>query len=524
MKRLLLLPLLFVFAVISAAAASLSPSDRDIYETAVNLQNYPNASVAVLLDKTKMNISHDRSYVKTRRVVKRILNYKGKKEHAEFKIVFDDRYEEVTVDFAVTVNGGDGGYKVTPVEDSAVKIIDAPFDTGNMHYAVHKMMIVAFPAVEEGSVVDIVYTIKNNMKKDFSYKTVFADPEAVCKKIFTVIYPSDMFLNAGLLRHKGDVDERRAADSILVNGRKSITWSAVELPQALRESNAPYRSYLFTSGYISTYRDWDSFRAELAAMFYEKAVASEELKQITETVIAGAGDDRDRIVRVRDYIARNVAVKNIDGLTSYELRTPESIQKSGYAGSFDRTLLMCVMLDLAGLKAEPVIVGPSELFWKDYEDRVYTDSFYHVLTRTGCDGEEYYVDGADEFETLGATGYENSKAFSLSEDGEVFTIRPESKNGYMVTYDYSITIGKEGDALIDVSKTYTGSAARGVKRKYKYMTPKEREQDYEKEINGISENAEPVTKIMEVILDDTVTPEEELRKQLEQFFELLEDR
>jgi hypothetical protein len=87
MKRKVTIIVLLIFTVfISFVDASISKSDKKIYDTKIDNIKYPNSSAAILLDYTRITINSDSTYSKTKRVVKRVLNYKGKKENSEYKI------------------------------------------------------------------------------------------------------------------------------------------------------------------------------------------------------------------------------------------------------------------------------------------------------------------------------------------------------------------------------------------------------------------------------------------------------
>ena len=482
-----------IFAFISLNA-SVSKKDREIYNSSIDRSKYPNSSAIVLYDYTKIVISKDMSYRKTRRVVTKVLNYKGKKESSEKRIYFDGRYEDVSIDRSITAKKVNNKYKIIPTDKNAIRILDAPNEAGFMDYAVHKMEVVAFSNVEEGNIVDLTYSIGNDRKHPFSEKVFFGYKEPIFKMHYEIILPRSM--NIKFNKVKGV----KFSDKIVGN-KRVLTWDAKELPQIIKEGNMPEKDLIVPTLYYSIYSGWNQFKDNLLEQYNKNITITPKVKSLVNNIVSKDDDGMKKVEKTAEYIARRIANKNVKSLEDFTISPVDEIISSGYAASFDRIALFLSMMKAEGLYGYPIAVGPELLYWDNEKEFVQTKDFTKIIAMVKINGKEYYVDPSNEFYPIGYTGDENRIGMVIKPGEVKFTpiINKEKfQNREMV--NYTIEISKNGTAKISEQHTYWGNEAVRMRSKYKYMTPVQRMQDYQKILGNISENVVPVSKSMSIDL------------------------
>ncbi|RKX72507.1 hypothetical protein DRP43_00600 [candidate division TA06 bacterium] len=499
MKRKVTIIVLLIFTVfISFVDANISKSDKNIYDTKIDNIKYPNSSAAILLDYTRITINSDSTYTKTRRVVKRVLNYKGKKENSEYKITFDKRYENIEINKAVTIKEENKKYIEIPIDKSAMREIDLPSESGFMDYAVHKMRISAFSSVESNDIVDIEYTKKNNKKDKFTDIIIFGYKEPIYKIYYEIIMPENMSIKFNKLEGV-TFKEKKIGDM------KLYIWESEKLPQILREQGQPEWSYFTKTLFITVYSDWNQFKNDLLKQYNDKIKITESIKNLTDMIINRITDDRKKVNVISKYIAKNIDSKPVNSLTDFDLRNVDDIIKSGYAASFDRIALFLTMMKYIGIESYPVAVGPKVYYWDKRKDCLQPNDFKTMICKIKIDNKEYYINPESEFYPLGYINYSNNIGLLIKEDNVKFeTIMSDSLNRNRKENVKTIRIDSKGNAIISVKSLIWGDEAVKKRESFTYITPIKKKQAYEEIINTISQNAEPVSKDLKIVLGNPV--------------------
>lgn len=499
MKRKVTIFVLLIFTVfISFADASISKSDKIIYDTKIDNIKYPNSSAAILLDYTRITINNDSTYSKIRRVVKRVLNYKGKKENSEYKITFDKRYENIEINKVVTIKEKNKDYIEIPIDKSAIREIDLPRESGFMDYAVHKMKISAFSSVEINDIVDIKYTKKNNKKEKFTDIIIFGYKEPIYKIYYEIIVPNNMSIKFNKLEGITFKEKK-------IGNKKLYIWESEELPQILREQGQPEWSYFTKTLFITMYSDWNQFKNSLLKQYGDNIKVTESIKKLTDEIINGIKDNKEKVNVISKYIAKNIDSKPVNSLTDFDLIDVDFIIKSGYAASFDRIALFLTMMKYIGVESYPVAVGPKEYYWDKRKDYLQPNDFKTMICKVKLDDKEYYVNPESEFYPLGYINYSGYIGLLIKEGNAKFeTVMSDSLNRNRRENIKTIRIDGKGNAIITDKSFIWGDEAVKKRESFAYITPVKKKQAYEEIINTISQNAEPVSKDLKIVLGNPV--------------------
>ncbi len=470
----------------------ISIEDKKIYNMPIDLSKYPDSSAIVLYNSTNMIIHKDLSYTKTRRIVIKILDYRGKKENSEKKIYFDKRYEKVHLYRAVTIKKNGGYLKVIPAYKNAVKILDVPYEAGFMDYAVHKMEVVAFADVDSGNIVDLTYSITGNKRQPFSDKVFFGYKEPVLKMIYKIVLPKSLKIII-----KGPAFKEK-----IIGNSRTLIWNASNLSQIIKEHNMPENDLIVPVMYYSLYSGWAQFRDNLLQSYGKNIKVTSDVKKLVSQITAQNKNKFNKVKKISLFLAKRIENKKVRDIETFRIRPVDKIIASGYAASFDRTALFLSMMKDIGIKGYPVAVGPKLLYWNKEKNAVQTEDFTKIIAKITLNGKQYYIDSSNEFYPMGYMENENRIGMEIIPGKIRFTkLTNKGKFRNREKIDYTIRIKKNGEAEIFYEHTFQGQKAVIIRNRYKYMTPVQRMQNYQKILGAISQNAVPISKTMSINLN-----------------------
>lgn len=495
--------LIFFLTISTMIFADISEDDLKIYNKKYDEKMYPNGSVVTLFQEDRIKINGDMTKEYYRRDVQKIISYKGKKGVSEYKIYFDGRYEKAEIIRAFTVNEKDGKYIENSVDKNSMRILDDPSEEGFMDYLVHKMGVVAFPAVDEGSIIDITYKITSKDKERLSYRINFAAVEPVLFKRTVVEADKDIKLNI----YKENFDKNIKSEINKKGGSVEYKFEKENLNQ-IESEDSMTPVYTFSPVvYISMYNSFDEIKEFMQKKFSEEKLnPTEKIKILAEAVTDTSSNQREKALILKEYVAKNIQYIPVDDILLREVRNPEETIAKGYGALYDITALYIALLRGAGIEAYPVIAGIDGNFMKYEKNYFDVESFRTPFTAAKIDGKIVYIDSSSEFYRIGEINANNEMVLPIKNGKAEFqNMNPESDKRAKLKESYLIKIDESGNSTTDVKVEYFGHFAGTIRSKYKYMTPVQKKQDYQNILAGISQNAEPVATLPEIELGDNVS-------------------
>lgn len=484
MKKLLLLFTLFSVCVFA-----------DVYKTEVDIERYPNSSVAIFLDESELTFQKDNTYEIKNRIIKKILNYKGKKEHSEFKIYYDKRYEEIEILNAFTLKP-DGEKVGIPEEE--IKILDSPDSFWKLDFAVENVMVLTFKSVEIGDIVEIEFVRKNNKKDKISDYLMFVNSEGTYQKKITFKYPEDKYLGINETNFVEGIKKLEKKE----NGFNIVTYEMENLEQYLYEEKMPRLSYIFPTVYYSLYKNWKEYFNEIQEIYLKNLHSNLDILEELKKAVDLKADSYTQVEQLKDYFAKNIALIPINNLRSFEIRPLEEIVAKKYGTSFERILLFGIMLDYLGVKNRPVIIGELKNYFEKEKEFINVSDFNYMITEVEIDSEKLFVDPVSEFMRLDEFNENELIGIPISGKLSFQEIHPKKINDKLSKY--TIKLDKNGNAKVDRYTYYSGRNAAALREKYKYMTGVDKRKDYEAVLAGISLSVLPITEDRDIKLGETV--------------------
>lgn len=441
--------------------------------------------IHVLLEETVIEPAPDGGgWTEITRVRKHIRTYAGKVRGGDVRFFHNPAMEEVTLSGA-TVTRPDGS--VREVSELEQNIMDQPWVAAAPRYPEGRVLVVNFPGLDVGSVVD--YTVR---------RRVFGAPVQALTKRFggvdavdvqrLVVKPTggSAFTVQGPAPTASRLHVEREADGTTV-------IEARDWPAPLREDNLPpARHRLPDAWHLGEALDVFAYADRLSTAMDARVRGQPAAAARARALVEGLDTPPDRVRAIRDFVARNI--RNA-GPAFFELPldalSPADITlAAGYGHGADTAILLKAMLAAVDLEARWVWIDsdrlPGDPDAPCVEGRGVFDT---VLVAVDAGDATYYLNDGSQYAELQATAMEGR----LMADRETRTWRPLVPDpGYAtgVSNTYDLDIQPDGTAWVTVETTYTGAAVEAFRRRYEEITPEARRRHVLEVLSAFSRRAE----------------------------------
>ncbi|MEN9360843.1 MAG: hypothetical protein RL095_2378 [Verrucomicrobiota bacterium] len=432
----------------------------------------------ILEQNEKTILSEDgRSWVKTVKMRRKILNYAGKKANGDLSIDFNSGWEEVKVKRAAVI-AADGS--VTEAGAKEINLMDQDWNSSAPRYPAGKSLVVSLPKLEIGSIIEteIEFTSKNRLGFSDAFALIGFDP---CHKAeFSLAAPADV-----KLKQRNSIDQlavsAKDGNQVLV---ATGSWSALKAEKGI----APASTFAETLE-VSTLT-----HASLAKQVSDaiaalgqgddsvKAKAAEILKPKLAMNIT-APTDREKIIALRNFVALQIrgAGPGLAELPLSALSRPEVTLKDGYGNQADRMILLAALLAAQGIEAK-FLLAASDPAAQLEADKPLRANTYDLLVLQLKDGT--ILSDLNQYSELGTTSLEGCLALGL--DGQPQSIavlknRDESR--------CSIKVAADGSAEVTLSQSFPGASFAGFRRAFEDMSPEERRRFHQEQLAALAPDA-----------------------------------
>jgi transglutaminase-like putative cysteine protease len=426
--------------------------------------------------KATVTIADAHSYSVRTEERSRVLTYAGKKANAELKLSWNSANPEPVLERA-TVTDKDG--ILHEVAENEINVLDADWVASAPRYAPSRTKVISLPKVEEGSLIDYAYTETYQNLIAVSWSEIFASTDAVDADEIEIIAPATLQLH---------VDNRAGAKITKEGDKQHITVKRRLLPIAREAGLAPAETWAPQLAF-TTMRDDAAYAEAMRPVIEAKCMPDDAVKSKAAELVAGLPSDADKIVALRDFVARNIreAGPGWGEIPVSQLSGAAPTLADGYGGSADRQLLFVALLRAAGYDATPALFATDQLA---------------VVTRRPSEAlpQGYYTtlgtrlrlpDGPIDFTYLSQYADWHVNAG----DGDVIlpldSGKPErvKSTANRATTSYSIVIADSGDATVDYSSVVSGENATSFTGWAAEATPEDISRRFQSLITGLSRDA-----------------------------------
>jgi len=313
------------------------------------------------IDKS-YRINSDGSFTLTLHIRVKVLTYKGKKDHADFKYPYNAAYQSVKILTAHTLSSAG---KVIPVGPRERHDITSPEDAGATIYSHRRVKVVNFPSVMPGSTVEI--TLEHHSEKGFWTMECFQLHDPITLKTVSVSLPAGMALSQKLpalsLKHSEKI----------VKGRRVFRWEASHVPGFIREPLAPPYENRGTCLFLSSFSSWKSVSRFFTPLF-SKPLAKGTGERLKET-----SPDALYVAFMKRFINYPIDLFH----TNLTFQSPAVTAKKGYGSSMDLAILFYSLLKQKGEMPTLLLVNTDRIFIREFQDMPTPALFNDVVVRCG---------------------------------------------------------------------------------------------------------------------------------------------
>ncbi len=317
------------------------------------------------IDKT-YQVHRDGSYRLTLHFKVKILTYKGKKDHADFRYPYNTAYQTVHVVGAETVTA-DG--KVLPVDKKEIHDINDPEDARASIYSKEHVKVVNFPSVEPGTSVELTLVVES--KRGFWAVECFKLGDPVIQKVVTVSLPEKISLKVKepTLKMEHEVVHKM--------GKTVYRWTAHNVPKQIEEPMLPPPENSGNCLFLSTFTSWKDvalyFREMLPRKPFGEGVREFQAKTPDQLYVS--------------FMKRFIVYPLNLFHTSFRFQTPAVTLRKGYGCQADLALLFYGLLKSRGYQPELLMMNSGDAFVRDFAKMPTPVLFDDVLVR--CNGVDY---------------------------------------------------------------------------------------------------------------------------------------
>jgi cellulose synthase operon protein C len=189
-----------------------------------------------------------------------------------------------------------------------------------------------------------------------------------------------------------------------VNGRRVWSWVVNDIPRLVDEPLAPPPHQRAATVQISTWGNWHDFGRWYYNLIRRQLVPTPEMIAQVNALMAQLGDKRDsereRARIIYEWVVTNIRY-NADwhfGVHGYKPFSAGAVFARRIGDCKDKAIVLCAMLEIAGVRAYPVIIALEE--FRGHEDITLPipEHFNHVIVYIQySDGEGQYVDGTTTY-------------------------------------------------------------------------------------------------------------------------------
>jgi transglutaminase-like putative cysteine protease len=114
---------------------------------------------------------------------------------------------------------------------------------------------------------------------------------------------------------------------------------------------------------ISTFPDYASLAAAYQRRAGPRAEPDDEVRRLAQSVTSGAGSDRERVARIRDWINRHIRYLSVHiGVEGWVPHPAPQVLRTRYGDCKDQSALMQAMLSAVGIESSAVLINAAATY------------------------------------------------------------------------------------------------------------------------------------------------------------------
>ena len=370
-----------LFLSVWACGALPSPEKLQSQLAAATKEKYPNADTVTVYDGSFVTYQPNGLFNSKAVMCVKILTEAGRKNLRSLSFHFDSDYGAYSAPAATIVKPDGSRIGIDAEKNTSVAI--STRSMGDRIYSQSaKVMTLVIPQLEIGDAILLTLeykSVKTPFPGIFSEQFGFQDDSPLIFAEVEIDAPESLPLRSvavkspveGTVRDHG---EKRG------NGRIVYRWTAENVPQLIPEPDMPPLRGVAQRLLVSTAKDWQ----EISRWYYQLCrprldAVDDALKAEVAKIISGKKTDRDKAMALFQFVSQKIRYTGVDGedrAPGFEPHDVRDTLRQRHGVCRDKAGLLVAMLELAGLKAYPVLFYASK---STVDDEVPASHFNHAV-------------------------------------------------------------------------------------------------------------------------------------------------
>ena len=395
---------------------------------------------------------------------KKVFNGAGVETVSSLNIYFDPAYESLTFHRIGIMRRGEmiDQHKILDLSYSNIEE-----SADQLMYDGRKMATIHFKDVRTDDILYINYSRvgQNPVFGDhIGYRYNLHSSDSMDRLNVIIVVPSD----EKIIYKVSNLDLEPQIST--KNGLTSYSWERTNL-SGTSYSEYPYWYDPYPGLYISDFDSWKDVIQWALPLFTVKETPSPQLAEWIDSVKIKYPEEKDRATYAIRWVQNNVRYLGLEfDINSHKPAEPNQVFRNRHGDCKDKSLLLCEMLDLLGIKASPVLVN-TYLAHTINEVIPSTNTFNHCIVSAQVGAFTFFVDPTIKFQ--GGIAPEIYTPYY----GYGLVVSPEAVNLEKLPIPMRSTIDMHEELFVSkkgeggsmrVTTKYTGGAADKARADYQY--------------------------------------------------------
>ena len=359
----------------------------------------------IYLREAKMKVEEDGLFSVEYHIIGQIMDDKAKEDYSQIPMIFNSYYEDVTLDYARTV---DLDKSFIEVSKDAIQIKTLPDYYGLNTYTDSKILTFSLPALKPGKLFEYKLTYKitktiigNYWFESFSFNNILrslkdpyylrVDPVKISRFVLDV--KENELFNSEILN--ADISEEVTSE----NSNKKYTWEMQDVPTFTIESYMPYLYEVIPVLTISSIPDWKTFGSWIQSVTSPRIKFSDQIQNLANELTANAILRNEKIEIIYDYVRNEIDYIQADldrgGLTPHFC---DDVLRTKYGDCKDQATLLIALLKALNIEAFPALINTYS--YRDLQNYLPTQYFDHMIVFVPSDSSELWLDPTAELDNF----------------------------------------------------------------------------------------------------------------------------
>jgi hypothetical protein len=445
----------------------------------------------------------------------KILSYSGKKRYSDIAIPYNPIWETIEIKNARVINkSGESIY----INNNEINIMDADWVGDAPNYLPEKVMVINFPGVDIGSIIELSILRTKRDQPFFSIDSSLFDYEnpfilnngrfryydPIEKKKLIIKYPEKLNLiiqkfDAGTLGYYNTTNtiatpiirqDTSHSDGVIV-----YEFSAENIAPVQNEKNSP-PWYTFNPTIFVSSTTLDRFSEDLRDKLNNKINDSSYIKSLIKKIIKSENDVIGQIEAIRDYVDEHINYihRRYNEIPATDINNADEVLNNAYGHTVDNAILLYTMLKAAKLNPEFVLstdIVKQPNLWKPLSITPSPNWYDLLLVRVKTEKGYIYLNDTNRYSKVGTTYSHGFPGLNIltGRMETIMALSEEYEDKTIVQYD--IKVNPDLSAQLVVHKEYYGTDYNDFRESIEDLSPEFRRRHLLSLTTEISQDAIP---------------------------------